>query len=279
MNALLALGRRDLLLARSYRTAFVFDLGWGVVNVLIYYFISKVFAGTGNLGRAPSYFAFALAGILMSLVISSTASEIASKVREEQVTGTLEMLLAQPVRSAEIAFGTAVFPSAYAVVRVALYLGLAVAFLDLSTGQTDWFGVTVMLVLAAVAFAAVGIAAAAAVLVFKKAAVVDVAVFAMTFVSGALFPLSVSRPGCDRSVGSCPPNRRSPVSVQRSSAGRGERTPPCSPASRQRGSPSPSGSSVSHCATRRVAGRSPSTDSQDRSSRPGSATALRARLA
>jgi ABC-2 type transport system permease protein len=191
VNALLALGRRDLLLARSYRTAFVFDLGWGVVNVLIYYFISKVFAGTGNLGRAPSYFAFALAGILMSLVISSTASEIASKVREEQLTGTLEMLLAQPVRSVEIAFGTAVFPSAYAVVRVALYLGLAVAFLDLSTGQTDWFGVAVLLVLAAVAFAAVGIAAAAAVLVFKKAAVVDVAVFAMTFVSGALFPLSV----------------------------------------------------------------------------------------
>src|SRR5690349_6889894 len=106
MKALLALGRRDLILARSYRVAFVFDLGWGVVNVLVYYFISKVFGQTApeTLGRAPSYFAFALAGILVSLVVSSASSEIASKLREEQLTGTLEMLVAQPVRSSEIAF-------------------------------------------------------------------------------------------------------------------------------------------------------------------------------
>ena len=200
MSALLALGRRDFVQARSYRTALAFDLGWGVVNVLVYYFISKVFPQAGGLGKAPSYFAFAFAGILISLVVSSTASDVASKLREEQLTGTLELLVAQPLRSSDIALGAAVFPSVYALVRVALYLAVAVSLLDLSTAHTQWAGVVLMLLLSTGAFLALGIAAAAAVLVLKKVAVVDVAIFAMTFVSGALFPLAVL-PGWLRAIG------------------------------------------------------------------------------
>jgi ABC-2 type transport system permease protein len=200
LRALLTLGRRDFVQARSYRTALAFDLGWGVVNVLVYYFISKVFPQSGGLGKAPSYFAFAFAGILVSLVVSSTASDVASKLREEQLTGTLEMLVAQPLRSAEIALGAAVFPTGYALARVVLYVLVAVSVLDLRTGETRWTGVVLILVLSTGAFLALGIAAAAAVLVLKKVAVVDVAIFAMTFVSGALFPLSVL-PGWLQAVG------------------------------------------------------------------------------
>lgn len=203
-----ALARRDFSLTRSYRTAFLFDLVWGTVNVVLYYFISRV-VGVGShsaLGRAPSYFAFALAGILMSLIIDSAASEISSRLREEQLTGTLEMLVAQPVRGAAVALGTAVFPIAYAVARVGLYLAIAVLGLHLQTSATNWLGVVVLLVLAGAAFTALGVVAAAAVLTFKKAAIVDAAVFAMTFVSGALFPLSVL-PGWVQPIGRAMPTR------------------------------------------------------------------------
>lgn len=200
MRALAALGRRDFVQARSYRMALGFDLGWGVVNVLVYYFISKVFPHAGGLGGAPSYFAFAFAGILVSLVVSSTASDVASKLREEQLTGTLEMLVAQPLRSIDIALGAAVFPSVYALVRVVLYLAVAISLLDLSTAHTQWAGVVLVLLLSTATFLALGIAAAAAVLIFKKVAIVDVAIFAMTFVSGALFPLSVL-PGWLHAIG------------------------------------------------------------------------------
>lgn len=208
MTALAALAGRDFLLTRSYRTAFVFDLGWGIVNVFLYYFISRVVGVTpaAGLGAAPSYFAFALAGVLMSLVVDSATTEIGSRLREEQLTGTLEMLVAQPVRGAEIAFGTALFPFAYAVARVSVYLIVAIFGLGLATGQADWLGVAIMLVLAGLAFSALGITAAAIVLVFKKAALVDAAVFAMTFVSGALFPLSVL-PGWLQPVGRYMPTR------------------------------------------------------------------------
>ena len=49
-----------------------------------------------DLQGAPSYFAFAVAGILVSLVVASATAEIAGRVRDEQLTGTLELLCAQP---------------------------------------------------------------------------------------------------------------------------------------------------------------------------------------
>lgn len=188
-----ALARRDFLLARSYRTAFVLDAGWGVANLLLYYFISRVVGlhAAAHLGQAPSYFAFALAGVLMSLVVEAAASEIGGAIREEQLTGTLEMLLAQPVRAVSLALGSAAFPFASAVVRVSVYLVVAVFALGLDTQRTDWVGIAVLLAMGGLAFSAFGVAAAAAVIVFKKSALVDAAIFGMTFLSGALFPISV----------------------------------------------------------------------------------------
>ena len=40
VNAFRAMGSRDLLLQRSYRLSIAFDLFWGAINVVLYYFIS-----------------------------------------------------------------------------------------------------------------------------------------------------------------------------------------------------------------------------------------------
>ena len=37
-----ALARRDFALMRSYRLSFVSDVAWGVLNLLVYFFISKL---------------------------------------------------------------------------------------------------------------------------------------------------------------------------------------------------------------------------------------------
>lgn len=194
MNVLAALARRDFLIARSYRLPFVADVSWGVIDVVLYYFVSKVVGPEpgADLQGAPSYFAFALAGILVALVIESATSEIAGRIRDEQLTGTLELLGAQPVRDGQLALGYAAFPLAFAVARVAVYLAVAIVVLGLSTADTDWLGVVVMLVASGAAFLGLGILAAAATIVFKQGeAIVDAAIFAMVFVSGALFPLEV----------------------------------------------------------------------------------------
>ena len=96
-----------------------FDLAWGVIDLLLYYFISDIVDPTADeLGAAPSYFAFATAGIVMSLVVYATSTEVAYRVRDEQLTGTLEMLCAQPLRPVELALGVTAFPLVFAVARV-----------------------------------------------------------------------------------------------------------------------------------------------------------------
>ena len=209
MTALLALSRRDFIGLRSYRTAFVFDLAWGVIDLVLYYFISRVVGDVpaADLDGAPSYFAFAVAGILVSLIVGSATTDSASRIREEQLTGTLEILCAQPLRAVQLAFGTAAFPFAYAVARVCMYLVITVAFLSLDTSTVDWLGVVVILVLSGFAFVPLGILAAAATVVFKRGgAIVDAAIFAMTFVSGALFPIAVL-PGWLEAIGKVMPTR------------------------------------------------------------------------
>jgi len=194
VTALLAMARRDFLVARSYRLPFVADLTWGVIDLVLYFFISKVVGPEpgADLQGAPTFFAFVLAGILVSLVIESAMGVISGRVRDEQLTGTLELLCAQPVRNAQLALGYAAFPLAFAVVRVAVYLVIAVVALGFSTDSTDWLGVAVMLVVSGGAFLGLGILAAGATIVFKQGeAIIDAAVFAMVFVSGAFFPLSV----------------------------------------------------------------------------------------
>ena len=64
-----------------------------------------------------------------------------------------------------------------------------------------------MLVVSAFAFLPLGILAAAATVVFKRGeAVVDVLIFAMVFVSGALFPISVL-PSWAQKIGEVMPTR------------------------------------------------------------------------
>jgi ABC-type multidrug transport system permease subunit len=192
VSTLATLARRDLLLARSYRLAIAYDIGWGVVEVIIYFFISRVVgAPEEELGAAPSYFGFALAGILMGLVIGSATSAIAQRIREEELTGTLEMVVAQPVRSDALALGYATYPIAFALLRVFLILTLAVAFLDLSAAEADWVGVAVVMVASAAAFLGLGVVAAAATIVYKRGGTIaELGIFAMIFLGGALFPFS-----------------------------------------------------------------------------------------
>lgn len=209
MNAVLALARRDFLVQRSYPIPFVFDLVWGATNVILWFFVSRVMGAslTTDLGGAPTYFAFAVAGVIAALVVESATSEIAWRIREDQMAGTLEFVLAQPLRTWEVAAGAAAFPFGYALVRAGVYLALAILALDLPTDRIDWPGVVVVLLLAGAAFGGIGILAAAVTVVVKRGAgVVDALVFAMTFVSGAMFPRSVL-PDWLRPVGAVMPTR------------------------------------------------------------------------
>lgn len=209
-RAILALAYRDYAVNRTYRLGFILDFGFGFANLVVFYFISRTVQGVGDLDRlngAPSYFAFVAIGIALSGVITAAAAGLAQQLREEQLSGTLEMLVVQPVGISGLAIGLAAWPFAFAMLRAALYILVGGGLLGISFRETDWFGFVVVLITAAAAFSGLGIFLGALVLVVKRGgAVVGLLVFVLGALSGAYFPLAVL-PGWLEAIGTVLPTQ------------------------------------------------------------------------
>jgi ABC-2 type transport system permease protein len=189
-----ALVRRDLLIAGSYRLSFGLEAVYGVLGLFLYYFISRTFddISSSDLGQAPSYFAFAAAGIIVGTVLNATTTSVGYRIREEQTTGTLEALAATPVSSLELSLGLVGFPFLFACAQAGFYLAVAAAFMGLDASGASWPGLVIVLLASAAALAPIGILSGAAVLVLKRGQMVSAAlVYLMTLLGGMLFPVSV----------------------------------------------------------------------------------------
>ncbi len=192
--AIYALIRRDWRITRSYRTALLSDLTFGCLNLLVYYYISRTLKVSvkGGLDGAPSYFAFAAVGVSLSVVLQAAITGVSRRLREEQLTGTLEALYAQPISGTELAIGLAGFPFLFAVFRAFVYLLIAGLLLGLSFAHCSWIGLVASFLTTGLALGGVGVGLAALVLVFKRAeAVGALGTFGMTLLGGAFFPARV----------------------------------------------------------------------------------------
>jgi ABC-2 type transport system permease protein len=188
-----ALVRRDYVGTRSYRLAFLLDIFYGVLDIGLYYFISRTFSdfSPAQLGGAPTYFAFAAVGVILGAVLDATSSGVAHRLREEQVTGTLEALSAEPVTPFELCVGLVGFPFSFAVARAGFYLLIAAALFDLDLSKTSWTGLTLILIASGAALAPIGMLAGAAVLVFKRGTLVSTTLmYLLTILAGMVFPVS-----------------------------------------------------------------------------------------
>ena|SRR6266511_4147467 len=192
-GVLAAVVRRDWAVTRSYRLAFLLDVFFGLLELVAYYFISRTFgdASPASLHGAPSYFAFAAVGAVLGAPIYAATAGVGFGLRQEQLRGTLEALMANPLRPAELCLGLTGFPFVFALARASLYLAVAAAWLHLDLGRTSWIGVLIVLIGTGVALSALGVLAGAVVLVFKRGEVVAKAtVYGITLLSGSVFPIS-----------------------------------------------------------------------------------------
>ena len=192
--AIRALIRRDWLTILTYSRLFALDVVFGALNLVTYYFISRTFVTVppGGLGGAPSYFAFAAVGVAILGVVQAAMATLSIAIREEQMTGTLEALIMQPLGSTELALGLAGYHFLFAVARSGLYLLIAVALLGADASHADWVGFVLSLFATAAALTAIGIALGALVLMFQRVqALLTAVMFVMGLLGGAFFPIAV----------------------------------------------------------------------------------------
>ena len=186
--------RRDVLMARSYPVGFILGLASSALGVLSILFLDAAFgeSAAGSLGAyGGSYFGFAVIGVALSTFMAAGLSGMASRVREGQLTGTLELLLVSPNPLPLLLFSSALWVHARALLTLALYFVIAIP-LGMDMSRANWPIAIVSLVIAVVAFNALGLIASAYVIVLKQGNPVTlVLTAASSLLAGVLYPVAV----------------------------------------------------------------------------------------
>jgi len=186
--------RRGALEALSYRAASLLYAAGMALSMLSFYFLSR-FVGVG---RHPAldnyggdYLAFGLVGVVGLDFLHTAVGACARRVRESQVTGTFEPMLATPTPETWVILCLPLYEYASALGRACLWLGTG-ALLFGARFRPDAPGALVALVLSALAFGSLGLLSAAATMWLRRTDPISALFGALSLVfSGVFYPISV----------------------------------------------------------------------------------------
>jgi ABC-2 type transport system permease protein len=192
MNKARAFLKRDLGIEVSYRLNFLLSLLSVFLAAAVFHFLGKVVDPAALGGAGYDYFSFAIVGIAFSSFLRTGLFSFSNALREEQMMGTLEAMLATPVRGAEVVVYSSLWRFLFASLTAASYLAVGALFFGLSLGRADWPAALLMLALTLVSYCSLGILSACFILVFKRGDPVNWLVGNLsTLLAGVYYPLEV----------------------------------------------------------------------------------------
>jgi ABC-2 type transport system permease protein len=184
---------RDMLTATSYRVGFLMSLGSSALSILGIFFLSQAVGDSaGTLEPyGGNYFGFALVGVIMTSLMALGLTGMSSRIREAQMMGTLELMLLSPNRLGVLFLSSSLWAHVQALVTLSLYVVVGVvlgaSFQDANLAMT-----LVSLVLAVLAFNALGLLSAAVVIVIKQGNPVALLIsVASVLLAGVFYPVTV----------------------------------------------------------------------------------------
>ena len=193
--------RRDWAMAVSYRMAFAlqwFQALWGIVLV---YFLSR-FLGHALVHASPDlrqgYFAYAAIGVSLLAVLQVALVTFASKLRQDQQTGTFETVIASPTPPWLMVLASSSYDLIQSAISGILTILLAMGLFGLRLhGSPASYGLALLILVASLGvFAGFGILYAAFVVVFKRGdMIMSLFTAVMGLGGGVFFPASVLPPG------------------------------------------------------------------------------------
>ena len=187
--------RRDWLVAISHRAAFFADAFQLALNALVFALVAQLVDASklpAYDGSRAGYLEFVVIGIAFSLVIALLLQRVAAAIRQEQLIGTLEMLLLTPTAVSTLQAGAIAFDLLQVPLRVCVFMGVVgVAFgLDLHAGGV--LPAFVVLVSFLPFVWGLGLMSAGAMLTFRRGGgAIALAGALVGFASGAYFPLTL----------------------------------------------------------------------------------------
>ena len=187
--------RRDVRLHLSYRFAFALGFMGILFNVAVFFYLAQLVTEA----RVPilqqygtDFFPFILIGIAFRGYLGVALNHFAGSLRAEQMMGTLEMLLASPLKLSTLLGATTSFTFIYHTITVVGYLLLGVLMGSLSLSQMNIPVAFLIMIPTTASFAALGMVSAAFMMTVKRGDPVNFLInAAATLFGGVYFPIEV----------------------------------------------------------------------------------------
>ncbi|GAC1396436.1 MAG: hypothetical protein NVSMB59_15660 [Vulcanimicrobiaceae bacterium] len=188
-----AVFRKDLALALAYRANFVRGFVAIGVQVVTFYFISKL-VGPSSLfgvdGRPVPYFDYVAVNLAFMRFQGTAIDSFQRAVRGDQMMGTVEAVLATPTSLPLLVLASGLYAFAMTFVQIALFFAVAIP-LGLDLSHIDLATTAIFLALTVAAMSPVGVLGAASIVAFKQEPPTSALVGGVaTLFGGVLFPIA-----------------------------------------------------------------------------------------
>lgn len=163
--------KKDFLTEVSYRLPFIFNIFSVFATLLTYFFIDKLFGYrmTGHLESfGVNYFSYVLLSMAFFSYIGVGIGSFSSRIRNEQLQGTLESLFLTPTKISVILLSMGLWNFILATLDILIYVVLGIFLFKINFSQANILSVIVILVLTVVSFGSLGIISASFIVFFKR---------------------------------------------------------------------------------------------------------------
>lgn len=190
--------RRGLQEALSYRVAFALRLGVVALSLASFYFFARFI----DMGRSPllepyggDYISFGLAGMIILDLQYTVVSSYPSSIRQAQLTGTLEAMLATPTPAWLVLLCAPLYRFVTSFVWAAVYLVVGGLLFDVSFARTNLASLGLALPLCVLAFASLGFLGAAVTMLLRRTDPISFALGGLSALAGGVFYPTKVLPG------------------------------------------------------------------------------------
>ncbi len=185
---------KDFLIESSYGFNAVMQTLGIFFSVFTFYFLSKIIdlSQTPELIKYKEYFPYVITGIALSNYLSVATRGFSQRIRESQLTGTLESVLICGVKPGEFLIFSTLYDFLFSTLRIFVYLIITFFFSSggFYLGQLHYS--MLILSLSIIAFSSMGVLSAGFVLMFKRGDPVAIIYSALSYLfSGVYFPVSL----------------------------------------------------------------------------------------
>jgi ABC-2 type transport system permease protein len=167
MAPLSAIFKRDLRLAVSYRLDFVIRSFSSLFSVVLWYYLSIFLKPDASMTGGKDYFTYVVIGMALLGYINLMLYTFSNKIRQDQMAGTLEFIIASPTSPSLLLFASTLWEMVMETFHFCVYLIFAFV-LGASFNIASFTPIILVFLLTLLSFGALGIIAASFLIVFKR---------------------------------------------------------------------------------------------------------------